>query len=377
MREKTAKYFRICMKSKIISIIILFIVLGMFIYLQINRNLISFSNNNKPDLLEEVGGLINEKHPLSIAYMREQEYPGSDITIEQTLPDGSNYSRYIVSYKSDGLKIYALLTIPIGDPSASSQDSNRKYPVIVFNHGYIPPAEYRTTERYIAYTDAFSRNGYIVFRPDYRGHGNSEGQPEGAYYSPAYTIDVLNAVSSIKKLNAQTLGLTNQSDPIVDTNRIGMWGHSMGGSITLRSMVVTKDIKAGVIWAGVVANYEDMAANWRRSRPWMPSQREQAFRRPGRQALIDRYGDFDKNPVFWNSISPISFVKDISGPMQIHHGTADEEVPILFSERLNDALKGVGKTVEYYTYEGDDHNISGNLDTALQRSVEFFNRYLK
>jgi uncharacterized protein len=315
---------------------------------------------------DDTGGIHITQHPLSVAYMRTQEYPGSDIVIEQTLPDGSNYHRYIASYKSDGLKIYALLTVPMGEPPAGPTGSpKRGWPVVIFNHGYIPPAEYRTTERYIAYTDAFSRNGYIVFRSDYRGHGNSEGNPEGAYYSPAYTIDVLNAVSSIKKY------------PQADPARIGMWGHSMGGSITLRSMVTTGDIKAGVIWAGVVASYQDMISNWHRSRPFQPSQREASFRRPSRQMLIDTYGDPDKNPTFWNSIAPISYVSEISGPVQIHHGTADEEVPLLFSQRLDEALKKAGKTTELYTYAGDDHNISANVGTALTRSVAFFDTYLK
>jgi uncharacterized protein len=35
------------------------------------------------------------------------------------------------------------------------------------------------------------------------------------------------------------------------------------------------------------------------------------------------------------------------------------------------------KTVELYTYEGDNHNISKNFSTAMQRSVEFFDKYLK
>ena len=89
------------------------------------------------------------------------------------------------------------------------------------------------------------------------------------------------------------------------------------------------------------------------------------------------YGDFKTNPQFWESIAPISFIKDISGPIQLHHGTADEEVPILFSERLDEALKQAGKPVEFYTYEGDDHNLSNNLYTALDRSVKFFDTYLK
>ncbi len=314
------------------------------------------------DNLVDIGdksGSFEITHPLQIEFMKKNKYPGSDIVIEKTLTSGSNYNRYIISYLSEGFKIYALLTVPNGEKPETG------WPVIVFNHGYIPPAEYRTTERYIAYTDAFSRNGYIVIKPDYRGHGSSEGNPEGAYYSPSYTVDVLNAVSSIKKY------------PNADPNRIGMWGHSMGGSITLRSMVVTNDIKVGVIWAGVVASYEDMANNWNRSRPWRPSQREQSIRRPSRQTLIDTYGDFSTNPDFWKSITPIYHVDDISGPVQIHHGTNDSEVPLLFSERLEEALKQAGKTTELNVYNGDDHNLSRNLSTALQRSVAFFDKYLK
>jgi len=342
----------------IIPIILVIVGIGFF---SMNKNK-SVKMPSIPSLTQEdpdKGGPKEELHPLTIEHMRQQSYPGSDLVIEQTLPSGTNYDRYIASYKSDGLKIYALLTVPQGDKPKTG------WPVIIFNHGYIPPAEYRTTERYIAYTDAFSRNGYIVFRPDYRGHGNSEGNPEGAYYSPAYTIDVLNAVSSMKKYK--------DADP----KRFGMWGHSMGGSVTLRSMVVTKDIKAGVIWAGVVASYKDLAENWHRSRPFTLSERERAFRRPGRQELIDKYGDVNKNPQFWNSIAPISYVQDISGPVQIHHGTADEEVPVLFSERLDEALKKAGKPVELFTYDGDDHNISQNVTTALDRSVSFFDKYVK
>ncbi|MFH1601402.1 MAG: alpha/beta fold hydrolase [Candidatus Shapirobacteria bacterium] len=342
----------------IISILAVFILGGIVV----GKNR-SSKNLFSPIDLQDQGGLIDEPIPLSIEYMRQQEYPGSEIVIEQTLPPGSNYNRYLVSYRSDGLKIYALLTVPLGEKPEGG------WPAIVFNHGYIQPEQYRTTEKYLAYTDAFSKNGYIVFKPDFRGHGNSEGKPEGAYYSSAYTIDVLNAVSSLKNFEE------------VNPEKIGMWGHSMGGMITLRSMAVTKDIKVGEVWAGVVASYEDLAKNWHHPvhnpQPWVPSQREQAAQRPGRQELIDQYGDFEQNPQFWQSISPISFVSDISGPIQLQHGTADAEVPLLFSQELEQALKKANKPVELFVYENDNHNLSNNLTLALKRSVEFFDKYLK
>src|SRR3972149_11528971 len=314
---------------------VVLIVVGIFIYLNKGKNvseLVKQPSDNPALNLEDEGGLDEEIHPLSIEALRKGEYPGSDIFVEQTLSSGSNYKRYITSYKSEGLKIYGLLTVPNGTSPEGG------WPVIIFNHGYISPSIYKTTEKYIAYQDALALAGYTTFKSDYRGHGNSEGNATGGYGSNAYTIDVLNAVSSIKRLKNPENPSTpvDRSGLIVDADRIGMWGHSMGGSITLRSMVATKDIKAGVIWAGVVASYEDMIKNWRRTVPFMLSEREQAFRRPGRQTLIDKYGDTDRNPKFWQSISPIYFIKDISGPLQLHHGTSDNDVPILFSERLNE-----------------------------------------
>lgn len=295
--------------------------------------------------------------PLSVEFMRTQSYPGSEIAIEQTLQPGANYRRYIASYYSEGLKQYALLTVPNGTKPPTG------WPVIIFNHGYIPPAQYRTTERYVAYVDSFARNGYIVFRPDYRGHGNSEGEATGGYGSPAYTIDVLNAVASIKRY------------PDADPDRIGMWGHSMGGHITLRAMVTTKDVKAGVIWAGVVASYPDLLRNWRRPIPTtVPS-----GARRWRDIFIRQFGTPEQNPSFWASISPSAFLADLSGPLQLHHGTADESVPHEFSANLyaQALAEGIAMPVEYYEYPGDNHNLSGNFNLAMRRSIAFFDKYVK
>jgi dipeptidyl aminopeptidase/acylaminoacyl peptidase len=297
-----------------------------------------------------------------IDQMRHQVSPGSEITIEETLEAGDTYDLYLASYLSEENKILALLTVPQGEKPESG------WPVIIFNHGYIPPAQYRTTERYIAYVDGFARNGYIVFRSDYRGHGSSEGEASGGYGSPDYTIDVLNAVTSMKNY------------PEADPERIGMWGHSMGGHITLRSMVTTGDIKAGVIWAGVVASYPDLLERWRRANTdsnIFPTPDPNSRRGRWRRELLETYGLPDENPEFWASISPTSYLSDLSGPIQLHHGTADDSVPVEFSETLQALMEAIGQPTEFYGYEGDNHNLSVNFTTAMQRSLEFFEKYVK
>ena len=87
--------------------------------------------------------------------------------------------------------------------------------MIVFNHGYIPPEVYRTTERYIAYVDGFPRNGYIVLRPDYHGHAFSEGEARGAYGGSRLHDRCVDAVAAVKQ------------HPAADPDRIqGVWGRS-------------------------------------------------------------------------------------------------------------------------------------------------------
>jgi len=294
--------------------------------------------------------------PLAIDAMRQRDYPGSDLAIAQTLAPGSNYQRYVASYQSDGLKIFGLLTVPNGPRPVTG------WPVIIFNHGYIPPTVYRTTERYVAYVDAFARDGYIVFKPDYRGFGSSQGKPISAYYSPDDTVDVLNAVTTMQRYaNA-------------DPNRIGMWGHSMGGNITLRALVIDPRIKVAVIWAGVNASYQDLMENWH---PTGGDRPPASFSGGQRQDYLARFGTPEQNPGFWDSISPMAYLADITAPIQLDHGTADTEVPLQFSQTLARNLQAAGKPVELYTYAGSDHNIAQGFVLAMSRSVAFFDRSLK
>ena len=308
---------------------------------------------------------IADPHPYSIKALKEREFPGSEITIEQTLEPGRNYQRYIASYLSDGLKIYGLLTIPNGTGPAGG------FPAIVFNHGSIPPAQYQTRERYVAYVDGFARNGYVVFKIDYRGHGDSEGISSSAWYTPDYIIDVLNASSSLAK------------HPRVNPEKIGLWGHSMGGHLTVGAMVVSPNIKAGVIWAGLTATHDavfDLWRNrWRRNLtpPRLTGEATQWAARNPQAMLIAEYGTWQDNPQFWRNMAPASFLADLSCPIQLHHGLADERVDASFSEDLKQRIDNAGKTAELFTYPNTDHNLSQSFGTAMNRSIQFFDRYLK
>ncbi|KKQ74709.1 MAG: Dipeptidyl peptidase IV-related protein [Candidatus Woesebacteria bacterium GW2011_GWB1_38_5] len=71
----------------------------------------------------------------------------------EELSENVNYSSFLTSYDSDGLKINGLLTIP------KTKNGGEKFPAIVFVHGYISPGEYKTSENYVSYMDYLAKSG--------------------------------------------------------------------------------------------------------------------------------------------------------------------------------------------------------------------------
>ncbi|MFN2194576.1 MAG: alpha/beta fold hydrolase [Anaerolineales bacterium] len=296
---------------------------------------------------------------LTIDYLRNLEITGSEITFEQELNPTFYYQQYLVSYISEGNKIYGLLTVPIGEPPEGG------FKAIVFNHGYIPPAAYQTTERYTAYVDYLTRAGFVVFKIDYRGHGRSEGEPSGSYFSPGYTIDSIAALKSLQTLD------------FVNPQGIGMWGHSMAGNLVLRAMEIEPDIKAGVIWAGAVYSYDDferygISDNTYRP-PATPQTEETPDPRRETRSIIATYGRPDTQVDFWKAVSLTENIQYLNRPLQIHHAEDDPVVNIGYSYDLAAVLRDNGKDYEFYTYAGGGHNlVSPYFDQAMLRTVEFF-----
>jgi len=297
---------------------------------------------------------------ITIPYLRGLEITGSQITFEEELTPTFFYQQHLVSYISEGNKIYGLLTIP------NSEMPESGFKAVVFNHGYIPPADYNTTERYVAYLDYLARNGFVVFKIDYRGHGESEGEPTGSYFSPAYTIDAIAALKSLQTLDW------------IDPQGIGMWGHSMAGNLVLRAMLIEPDIQAGVIWAGAVYSYDDLSAYGIVDNSYRPPATPEGTDRPRRsQEIYDAYGRPDSQTDYWKAVSLTENIGFLDHPIQIHHAQDDPVVSVRYSEDLAAVLLRNGKVYEFYIYEAGGHNLfSPYFDQAMLRTIQFFREEL-
>ncbi|KKQ26135.1 MAG: Dipeptidylaminopeptidase/acylaminoacyl-peptidase [Microgenomates group bacterium GW2011_GWC1_37_12b] len=294
---------------------------------------------------------------MTIPAMRSRGYD-SKLNELSKYSENSSYTSYLTSYGSDGFKINGLLTIPKGNKPANG------YPAVVFVHGYIAPTIYKTTERYGDYVNYLARNGFVVFKIDLRGHGDSEGDASGAYYSADYVVDTLNAYSALQNFD------------VVNPKTIGLWGHSMSGNVVFRAFTVKPEIPAVVIWAGSGYSYTDLQ-EYRISdnsyRP--PLQNTQRARK--RQLLRDAHGDFNSNSEFWKQVVPTNYVNDLKGAIQLNHAINDNVVSIEYSRNLEKILGTTNIFHELNEYPSGGHNITGPyFVTAMQNTVNFYKKYL-
>lgn len=112
----------------------------------------------------------------------------------------------------------ALLSADLWIPANATAEN--KAPAVVTVEGW-----YNNKEMQDAYTLELARRGYVVLTLDLHGHGNSEALPQDRLYDGAVGVD--GAVQMVASL------------PYVDTTRIGVTGHSSGG--TAANMAVALD----------------------------------------------------------------------------------------------------------------------------------------
>jgi len=151
----------------------------------------------------------------------------------------------------------------------------------------------------------------------------------------------------------------------------------MGGNIALHELVITHDIKAAELMAGVVGNETDLASWWEHRFVTHSIVGNDLDTYYVFAQMIKDHGNPDGNPIFWNAIDPTQFISSINTPVQIQVGSADEDVPVNFSSSLKNSLQKAGKIVDYHVYTGADHNLAPDTSSAMQQTISCFNKYLK
>jgi len=296
---------------------------------------------------------------LTIPGLRERWARGefgteSEIEIVQTLEETANFTRYLIAYRGDGLRLTGMLNRPRGDGP---------FAVVILNHGYYPLDVYQTGNGTRLAADYLADRGFLTLSPDFRSHAGSDDAPN--LFRAGHVVDVLHLIPQAQRL------------PDARPGKVGMWGHSNGGAITAKAITVSDQIGAALIYApasSTIAEDYQFRAERRAARAGQP---------PGRRTgVIDRLEiEFPVGPdnaaELYNELSPLPFVQFVDMPVQIHWGTADETVPRKWPEDVFNALKAAGKPVEWFEYQGQPHSFQGaGNQLYLERMAEFFGREL-
>lgn len=305
--------------------------------------------------------------PFTINGLRQHEYQSGKIHIRSKLDENEKFTSYLIDYPSDGLKITGVMQIPVGDGP---------FPVIVMNHGFFARSVYSSgdgTDRSSAF---LAEHGYITLASDYRSWGDSD--IGNSFFYSGLVIDVINLVNAVPSI------------PKADPTRIGMWGHSMGGGVTLKVLTIDPRVKAAVLYSTVSADMVDVINRWGMGCFGDILEGEQVIGCNSSDVIsLDlplnvqeayRFAASDADTL--KRISPIYHLDSVTAPLQIHYGTEDgrtlKGAPPEWSVKLTQELRDAGKYAEMYQYEGEGHSFIGQpwFDFMI-RTLRFFDRNLK
>jgi dipeptidyl-peptidase-4 len=235
---------------------------------------------------------------------------------------------------------YSILKPPNFDPS-------RKHPVIIEVYG--GPHVQTVKRAWGSLSDQFlARQGYIVFRLDNRGSDNRGRKFEDVIYHRTGGPEVRDQLAGVKWLKSQ---------PFVDPKRIAIQGGSYGGYMTLMTILQAPE---GTFAAAVA------------SAPVTDWSLYDTF-------YTERYmGTPESNPDGYAAANVLPIAANLSTPLLLIHGMADDNVTFDNSTRLMAILQREEKLFELMTYPGERHGIRGEaLQThQMKTRLDFLRRHL-
>ena len=228
---------------------------------------------------------------------------------------------------SDGTVINGLRCLP------PNFDPQKKYPLIVYYYGGTTPSTRTMTSPYAP--QLFASRDYVVYVI----------QPSGTIgFGQEFSARHVNAWGdyTANDIIEGTLKFC-EAHPFVNSKKIGCLGASYGGFMTQYLQTRTDIFAAAVSHAGISNvtsywgegywgySYNSIAAA--ESYPW-------------------------NNPELFTKHGSLFNADKINTPLLLLHGTKDTNVPIGESIQLFNALKILGKTVEFISVDGEDHYIA-------------------
>ncbi len=308
-----------------------------------------------PSLNEAIKKLPVENTP---EYLNIQK-DGDNLVFEDILSENASYTRYQIHYQSEGYKISGIMNIPKG---------NGKYPLVILNHGYIDTSVYTNGRWLKREQDFLAKQGFAVLHTDYRNYAfsDTDSSLEGTgsiLRSKRYGADAINAILAVQKAQQKNV----PELMLVDTESVGMLGHSMGGGVTMFALVAAPElIDAAILYAPVHSQ------EWYNFEKW----RKESLSISELQELETIYGDLGSKENF-AKISPESYFQNIEAPVQMYFGTLDDSCPIAWGSDIETAFKNAGKEFEFIRYEGEWHELSRQFENFMQGSTVFFKKELQ
>ncbi|WP_295847913.1 S9 family peptidase [uncultured Xanthomonas sp.] len=223
-------------------------------------------------------------------------------------------------------------------------DPGKRYPVVVYVYG--GPAAQTVVDGWPGRGDALfdqylAQHGYVVFSLDNRGTPRRGRDFGGALYQHQGTVEVDDQLRGVAWLKAQ---------PWVDAARIGVYGWSNGGYMTLMLLAKHSEAYACGAAGAPVTDWGLYDSHY-----------------------TERYMNLPKaNPDGYRDSRVAAHLDGLTSQLLLLHGMADDNVLFTNSTSLMSELQKRGKLFELMTYPGAKHGLSGSNALHRYRTTEAF-----